>query len=72
MPQRLLVSFDTDVNVLLVLYTLNICVIKFSQTSENNILVCFNFEVHDISWLQIVKKNHHAKSTETVRHALLY
>ena len=36
--------------------TLNICGIKFSLCTENDILAHFNFGVHDTPWLQIVKK----------------
>ena len=36
--------------------TLNICSIKFSRISENDILACFNFGGHDIPCLQTVKK----------------
>ena len=36
--------------------TLIICDSKFSQFSESNMLAHFNFGVHDIPWLQKVKK----------------
>ena len=36
--------------------TLNICGIRFSRFTENDILAHFNFGIHDISWIQIVKK----------------
>ena len=34
----------------------NLCGIKFSQFNENDILVHFNFGIHDIPWLQIAEK----------------
>ena len=35
---------------------LTICGIKISRFNENDVLVHSNFGVHDITWLQIVKK----------------
>ena len=37
-------------------YFLNICGIKCSRFNENDLLVHFNFGVHEIPWFQIVKK----------------
>ena len=36
--------------------TLDIRGVKFSRINENDILAHFNFGVHDIIWLKIVKK----------------
>ena len=36
--------------------TLNICGIKLSLFTENDILVHFHFGIHYIIWLQIIKK----------------
>ena len=35
---------------------LNICGIKISRFYENGILAQINFGVHDIMWLQVIKK----------------
>ena len=42
--------------ILLYCKTLNIHGVKFSRFNENDILAHFNFGVHDIVWLKIVKK----------------
>ena len=44
-------------HVLVGFTVLNICGIKFSRFTENDILAHFNFGVHDIPWLQIEKKS---------------